>query len=253
MSAADDQQRKRRERAQAIGLFRYQLICPALDAGLSTKQRGRLVREIASGAHTDPSGAQVKYPRDTLDRWIRRYRAGGFEELIPSMRTLSPRTDTATLELAASLKRENPGRTAAQVQRILRASAGWSPSESTLLRHFHRLELIGSAAGDIPTVFGRFESENPNDRWTGDALHGPKIGGRKTYLFAFLDDHSRLITGYRFGYSEDTIRLAVAFEPALASRGVPAIVYVDYAEVVIMPRFCANRLVSRVNWVKISA
>ena len=124
----------------------------------------------------------MRVARNTLDRWIRRYRAGGFAELIPSPRALSPRTDTATLELAAALKRENPARTAAQVQRILRASAGWAPSESTLLRHFHRCELIGPAAGDTPAVFGRFEAENPNDRWTGDALHGPKIGGRKTYL-----------------------------------------------------------------------
>ena len=169
----------------------------------------------------------MRYSRDTLDRWIRRYRAGGFAELVPSPRAACPRTDTATLELAAALKRENPARTAAQVQRILRASAGWSPSESTLLRHFHRLELIGPAAGDTPVVFGRFEAENPNDRWTGDALHGPKIGGRKTYLFAFLDDHSRLICGYRFGFCEDTVRLGVALEPALASRGVPASVYVD--------------------------
>jgi transposase InsO family protein len=218
---------KRREKSHAVGLFRYQLICPALDSGLSTKARGRLVREIASKEHTDPFGASVRYSRDTLDRWIRRYRAGGFAELIPSPRALSPRTDTATLELAAALKRENPARTAAQVQRILRASAGWAPSESTLLRHFHRCELIGPAAGDTPAVFGRFEAENPNDRWTGDALHGPKIGGRKTYLFAFLDDHSRLICGYRFGFSEDTVRLGVALEPALASRGVPASVYVD--------------------------
>jgi putative transposase len=218
---------KQRERSHAVGLFRYQLICPALDTGLSTKARGRLVRGIAAREHTDPFGSQVRYSRDTLDRWIRRYRAGGFEELIPSRRTSSPRTDTATLELAAALKRENPARTAAQVQRILRASAGWSPSESTLLRHFHRLELIGPAAGDTPAVFGRFEAENPNDRWTGDALHGTKIGGRKTYLFAFLDDHSRLITGYRFGFAEDTVRLGVALEPALACRGVPASVYVD--------------------------
>ncbi|MGB5150678.1 MAG: DDE-type integrase/transposase/recombinase [Mycobacterium sp.] len=218
---------KRRERGQAVGLFRYQLICPALDNGLSTKARGRLVREIAAREHVDPFGARVRYSRDTLDRWIRRYRAGGFEDLIPCPRTASPRTDTATLEMAAALKRENPARTAAQVQRILRASAGWSPSESTLLRHFHRLELIGPAAGATPVVFGRFEAENPNDRWTGDALHGPKVGGRKTYLFAFLDDHSRLVCGYRFGFSEDTVRLGVAMEPALASRGVPASVYVD--------------------------
>jgi putative transposase len=223
--ATDEQ--KRRERSHAVGLFRYQLICPALDAGLSTKARGRIVREIAAREHTDPFGTPVRYSRDTLDRWIRRYRAGGFEELVPSVRASSLRTDTATLELAAALKRENPARTAAQVQRILRASAGWSPSESTLLRHFHRCELIGPAAGDTPPVFGRFEAENPNDRWTGDALHGPKIGGRKTYLFAFLDDHSRLICGYRFGFSEDTVRLGVALEPALACRGVPASVYVD--------------------------
>jgi len=32
------EEHKRRERAQAIGLFRYQLICPALDEGLSSKQ-----------------------------------------------------------------------------------------------------------------------------------------------------------------------------------------------------------------------
>ena len=35
---------KRRQRAQQVALFRYQLICPALDPGLSTKQRGRIVR-----------------------------------------------------------------------------------------------------------------------------------------------------------------------------------------------------------------
>lgn len=218
---------KRRERAQAIGLFRYQLICPALDPGLSTKARGRLVRQIAAGEHTDPFGARVRYSRDTLDRWIRRYRAGGFDELIPSPRSVAARTDAATLELAAALKRENPARTAAQVARILRTSAGWAPSESTLLRHFHRCELIGPKAGDRLPVFGRFEAENPNDRWTGDALHGPRIGGRKTYLFAFLDDHCRLVCGYRFGFAEDAVRLGAALEPALASRGVPGSVYVD--------------------------
>jgi transposase InsO family protein len=218
---------KRRERGQAIGLFRYQLICPALDPGLSTKARGRLVREIAAREHIDPFGVRVRYSRDTLDRWIRRYRAGGFDELIPSPRSVVARTDAATLELAAALKRENPARTAAQVQRILRASAGWAPSESTLLRHFRRCELIGPNSGQHPAVFGRFEAENPNDRWTGDALHGPRVGGRKTYLFAFLDDHSRMVCGYRFGFAEDAVRLGAALEPALASRGVPASVYVD--------------------------
>ena len=76
-------------------------------------------------------------------------------------------------------------------------------------------------------MFGRFEADRPNELWTGDALHGPTIGGRKTYLFAFLDDHSRAIVGHRFGFAEDTVRLAAALRPALASRGVPDGIYVD--------------------------
>ena len=221
------EEHQRRERAAAIGLFRYQLICPALDTALSTKQRGKLVREIAAGTHTDPFGNQVRISRETLDRWIRRYRAGGFEALVPESRRLAARTDAQVLALAASLKRENPTRTVAQVARILRTATGWAPSESTLLRHFHRLELMGPAAGQPPAVFGRFEAADPNELWCGDALHGPRVGDRKTYLFAFLDDHSRLATGYRFGFAEDTVRLAVALKPALAARGVPAGIYVD--------------------------
>ena len=75
------EEHKRRERAAAIGLFRYQLICPALDEGLSTKQRGKVVRQIAAATHTDPFGNQVRISRETLDRWIRRYRAGGVLDL----------------------------------------------------------------------------------------------------------------------------------------------------------------------------
>jgi transposase InsO family protein len=137
------------------------------------------------------------------------------------------RTPAEVLDLAAALKRENPARTAAQVARILRTSAGWSPAERTLQRHFVRLELTSRPDGSPPVVFGRFEAARPNEMWTGDALHGPVIGGRKTYLFAFIDDHSRLITGHRFGHAEDTVRLAAALRPALASRGVPERIYVD--------------------------
>jgi len=75
--------RDRGERVQAVAVFRFQLISPAIDEDLSTRARGRLVREIASAWHTDPFGRRVKYSRDTLDRWIRRWREGGFEALVP--------------------------------------------------------------------------------------------------------------------------------------------------------------------------
>jgi putative transposase len=222
-----DDDTARRARAQQVALFRYQLICPALDPGLSTKARGRVVRAIAANTHAGPFGGQHRYSRDTLDRWIRRYRRGGFEALAPSARQPGTLIDAPVLELAVALKKENPQRTAAQVARILKAARGWAPSETTLLRLFHRHELMGPLAGDGPVVFGRFEAAAPNERWVGDALHGPRVGGRKTYLFAFLDDRSRLLVGYRFGFAEDAVRLAAALQPALAARGVPQSVYVD--------------------------
>ena len=226
MSGAEED-RKRAQRAEQVALFRYQLIREAADPGLTVRQRGRMVREIAGREHPGPFGEPVTVSRATVDRWIRAWRDGGFAALAPPARQVTLRTDPEVLELAAGLKRENPERTAAQVERILRKSCGWSPSVRTLLRHFDRLELAARPGGRAPAVFGRFEAPAPNDTWTGDALHGPRVAGRKAYLFAFLDDHSRAVMAARWGYFEDSVRLAAALRPALAARGVPCRIYVD--------------------------
>src|SRR4051794_15061535 len=242
MAVRDDEMAARTERARAIGLFRYQLIREPADPGVSSKARGRLVRQIAAREHTDPAGRRVRVSRDTLDRWIRAWRRGGFDALVPDPRQSGPRLPVEVIEMAVALKRENPARTATQVRRILREQMGWAPGERTLQRHFAADPLICAMLGALAAggpgseeVFGRFEADRPNELWTGDALHGPTIGGRKTYLFAFLDDHSRAIVGHRFGFAEDTVRLAAALRPALGSRGVPDGIYVDYADLRVMP------------------
>jgi putative transposase len=211
-----------------MALFRYELIQDALDPALSSRQRGRLVRELAERIHQGPFGEPVRVSRQTIDRWIRWWRVGGFEALVPTPARVTPRTPAEVLAMAAALKREAPQRTASQVARILRAQSGWAPSDRTLQRHFVRLELDRQVQADpAPVVFGRFQADRPNELWTGDALHGPVIAGRKTILFCFIDDHSRAVMAGRFGYHEDTVRLAAALRPALASRGVPEQVYVD--------------------------
>jgi putative transposase len=227
VSKKDDEQVARLERARQIGLFRYMLIREAADPTLTGRQRGKLVRALAAVAHTDPTGRTVRISRWTLDRWISEWRRAGFDALVPSPRQSQPRTPAEVLELAAALKKENPSRSAAQIRRILSAQHGWAPDERTLQRMFVRTGLTALKAPDQPATFGRFEADRPNEVWTGDALHGPRVGGRKTYLFAFLDDHSRAVVGHRWGFAEDTVRLAAALRPALAARGVPAHVYVD--------------------------
>lgn len=225
MAGQEDQTRL--ERAQAIGLFRYMLIREAADPTLSRRQRGALVRELAAVTHVDPDGRTVRITRWTLDRWITEWRRGGFDALVPSPRQSRPRTPPEVMELAASLKKENPTRSAAQIRRIMAAQLGWAPDDRTIQRMIVREGLNALQAPASPAVFGRFEADGPNELWVGDALHGPMVEGRKTYLFAFLDDHSRAVVGHRWGFSEDTVRLAAALRPALASRGVPRLVYVD--------------------------
>ncbi len=231
------------EAQREVALFRYSLVREAADEELSVRQRGRLVRELAGRDHAAPAGKRVRVGRGTIDRWIRAYRSGGFDALAPVPRTGEPVTEKRLLDLAEALKREVPARTGAQVAQIIRTIEGDGPSERTVQRHLARLGLNTRPDGLPPEAFGRFEAAAPGDLWTGDALHGPVIGGRKTYLFAFIDDHSRALVGYRWGHSEDTVRLEAAFRAALGSRGVPRRTYVDNGSAYVskqLLRACAS-------------
>jgi putative transposase len=213
-----------------MGLFRYSLVQELTEPGLSLAERGWRAREMAARVHEGPGGRRVTVSYSTLTRWRRRYEEGGFDALVPSPRQPAPRTPEEVLALAEALKREKPGRTAAQVRRILQVTSGWAPSDRTLQRLFERLELGRAAPGpeeEGQRALGRFECTRPNEMWTGDTLHGPVIGGKKSYLFAFIDDHSRAVMGARWAHHDDVVRMAAAFRPALQARGVPQRAYLD--------------------------
>lgn len=115
-------------------------------------------------------------------------------------------------------------------------------SPRTLQRHFARIGL--NRQEPSRRVFGRFEATERNELWTGDAMHAPfTIGTRKSVLFAFIDDHSRLIPGWRWGLSEDILRLEVALRAGLGSRRIPKAIYVDNGSPFIstqLERACAK-------------
>jgi putative transposase len=96
--------KSRVDRAQDVALYRYSLIRPLADPNLSAAERGRLVRQMANQVHIGPSGQAVTVSRASLDRWIRAWRAHGFDTLIPAQRQIAARTDAEVLELAARLK-----------------------------------------------------------------------------------------------------------------------------------------------------
>ena len=104
---------------EKIALFRYQLIREAADESVTPRQRGPMVKALAAQTHPGPFGGTITVSKDTIDRWIRLWRRGGFDALKPRGRTQGPVTAPQILSLAATLKRERPARTAAQVRRIM--------------------------------------------------------------------------------------------------------------------------------------
>jgi putative transposase len=214
------------DRAQEIGLFRWQIVGEATDVSLSARERGRLVRALAAREHLAPDGRWVRVGRNTLDRWIRAYREGGFTGLVPAPRRVANATPERLLELAVALRREQPARTAAQIHRIIVEVEGAGPSARTIQRHLAAAGLPWKGS-PVARALGRFEAESRNELWTGDALHGPLIDDRRVFLFCFIDDHSRLLAGYRWAAREDVLNASRALRAGIAARGRPKAVYVD--------------------------
>jgi putative transposase len=207
-------------------LFRWQIVGEATDMSLSARERGRLVRALAEREHLAPDGRWIRVGRNTLDRWIRAYREGGFDALVPAPRRVANATPERLFELAVALRREQPARTAAQIHRIIVEAEGAAPSARTIQRHLAALGLPWKGS-PVARALGRFEAESRNELWTGDALHGPLIDGRRVFLFCFIDDHSRLLAGYRWAAREDVLNASRALRAGIAARGLPKAVYVD--------------------------
>ena len=71
-----------------------------------------------------------------------------------------------------------------------------------------------------------------NELWQADTLYGPSIKQadghwKKTFLIAFIDDASRVVTHAEFFYRDNTENMVSAFRSALYKRGRPERLYFD--------------------------
>jgi transposase InsO family protein len=77
-----------------------------------------------------------------------------------------------------------------------------------------------------------FSMQFANELWQADTLYGPSIKQadgqwKKTFLIAFIDDASRVITHGEFFYADNTENMLDAFKSALFKRGKPQRLYFD--------------------------
>jgi transposase InsO family protein len=205
-------------------------------------------RNISAVVYDIPHSNRRRVSVTTLRRWEGRYRAGGFDALKPQ-----PRSDRGqarvlsaeTLERAETLKREQPHRSARSIITMLTMDNTNPIVENHLAPRTLRRHLAQRGAttaqllsGQHPKPFRRFERSHFGDLWQGDAMHGPWLPDpanpnkqRQVFLFAFLDDHTRLIPHARFYWNEQLPRLEDCFKRAILRCGLPLAIYVDQGSV----------------------
>lgn len=261
MSLSTDPEERRTE----IALFRYTLILPLVREP-SAPARQQMRRNLAAVVYDLPHSDRHQISVATLRRWEQRYRKGGFEALKPQARADrgQPRAvSTETLDRAEALKREQPFRSARSIATILVKDNTSPIPEAKLAPRTLRRQLArrGASTAQLlteqrPKAYRRFERSAFGDLWQGDAMHGPSLPDpaqpdqpRQVFLFAFLDDHTRLVPHAQFYWNEQLPRMEDCLKRAILRYGLPLAVYVDRGKVYTSKQFdtiCASLGVQRI-------
>ena len=89
-------------------------------------------------------------------------------------------------------------------------------------------ELVEQPTRPHPDHVRSFERAAPNQLWQTDLFTFVlKRQNRRVYLVAFMDDHSRFLTGYGLHGSQSTALVIEVLRAAIAGYGVPAEILTD--------------------------
>ena len=228
------------EYRQALALFRYGLIADLLQLPAGSRGLYARLREKARAEYTIPGSTRTRVAPETLRHWLKDYRRGGFDALLPKGRADRGRPRAlaqAVADALMSLKEEQPALSIPQLIRAVRESGAVAESvalpPSTVHRLLSRAGLMHKEPAEAAAQERRrFAFAHAGELWMSDVMYGPSValpgrGRRRTYLIAFLDDATRVVPYCAFALSENTQAFLPVFKQALLRRGIPQRLYVD--------------------------
>jgi transposase InsO family protein len=230
LAAAEDPRENR-----ALGRFAaVQMVVQGVQNGLS------MVHAAQQAAQQPWDGRYFAAP--TIEDWYYAYRKGQFAALQDQPRcdrgkhrTLDP----AAVEALLKLRGEHPLLTVkALIDELVRQGVlqPGSFSASTVQRRLAEAGLdrqsLRAGSGLIAGPTKAFEVALPNLLWMADCMYGPTLQSgaqtaQRTYLFALLDDCSRLCVHGQFYEHERLEYFLDTLRRALQTRGVPDKLYSD--------------------------
>ncbi|MDL1962379.1 MAG: helix-turn-helix domain-containing protein [Deltaproteobacteria bacterium] len=208
---------------QEVALFRFGVIADLVHLPPGTKGLYSKLREKAGKEYVIPGSRRTAVAQETIRDWLKKYRQGGFDALLPKSRTDrgKPRKlprEVSDLLLAA--KEEDPDLTVPLVIKKVRES-GRVPDDirmpqSTVYKLLARNGLM-RRKNEPANDHRRFSYQYAGDLFMNDVMHGPAARDgdnrkRKTYLIAFIDDATRVIPYAAFAHSESTAAFMPVFK-----------------------------------------
>lgn len=221
---------------------------------LDPPSRSRAIDELAGRELAVPYSNKKTLTRATIYRWLKEYRA----TIDPGAALLQkPRRDRGTFRKLTESQQnallrwryDNPYRTAEDLRQELLAHAVTSqdpaPCENTIARFLRsagldRKTLIFERKAEetgrpVKTTRLAFEAPYPQHIWQADTK-GPRLMVKDSQnpenliearLIVCMDDHSRYVTGARYVITENEEYVMAVFRSAIATYGVPDILYCD--------------------------
>ena len=229
------------ERRREIALFRYGVIADLVH--LEPHHRGlyALLTKKADSEYTIPGSLRRHVAPETMRGWLRAYRRGGYDALVPRVRADQGGVRSipaCVVDLLCQLKEDSSALSIPALIKVARTEHSdlvtdeVALPESTVHRLLARRGLMKKKPED-PTSKDRrrFEHESAGDLWMSDAMYGPKIRDaarlRRTYLLAVIDDATRVVPYAQFTFSEGAVTYLSVLEQAIRRRGIPKRLYVD--------------------------
>lgn len=223
-----------KDNKRQIALFRYSVISPLITNPENYCSNNNFFEIAASKTYVDTYGRKRVISADTIERWYYKYKAKGFDGLIPQRRVDLGTSRKVSYEIYLKIEElinQYPRLRAMDIYRELIKSE-ISPkmcSYDTVNRIYRKIKT--KTLDEQTKERLRYECKFSNDVWCADSSVGPYlyIGNERIRLtiIAFIDDATRLITGCKIYDSDNTVNLIATLKSAVGTYGKPKVLNMD--------------------------
>jgi transposase InsO family protein len=225
---------------EETALFRYGLIADLVRLAPGTRGLYEKLEKKADQDYRIPGTLRTRVAAETLRDWLKAYRKGGFDALLPKQRSDAGQSRSLLPEVADLLLSIKDDNRELSVQLAIRQAlaTGKIPPDlplppSTVHRLFSRHGLMEKKPGEpAANDHRRFSFVKAGELWMSDVMHGPAVTvqgkvKRKTYLIALLDDATRVLPYAAFALSENTQAYLPVLQQGIVRRGLCKRLFVD--------------------------